>query len=60
MSIRTFETEEEFDEHCEMIEEINFKHLYMKEDLERLKTKLEYAEKELYDFEQENKEYLIK
>ena len=59
MTIIEFETEEEMERHSEYIEELNYKHNQIKDEILSLQTELERKEDELYDFQQENKEYLI-
>lgn len=59
MGITNFETQEDLDNEFERIEDLNFQHLSLKENVVEKESSLEYAEKELRDFEEENKEYLV-
>jgi len=43
----------------EEIEDLNFKHLELKENIEQLEKDLEYAQKELNDFVGDHKSILI-
>jgi len=59
MGITEFVTEEEMDDHFEEIEDINFRYLGLKEEVEEKRKELEDAEKELSDFEEDHKGQLL-
>ena len=59
MATREYETEDGIDEEFERIENLNFQYLSLKEEVEEKKKDLEYAEKELSIFIEDNKEYLL-
>lgn len=59
MAIYEFDTEEEFEEAGERIEELNFQHLHLKEEVEEAEKNLEYAQEELERFEEDNREFLV-
>ena len=59
MGIKQFATEEEMDEEFERIEELNFELLSLREAVTEAENDLEYAKKELANFEEDNKEYLL-
>jgi hypothetical protein len=51
MAIQEFETGQELDDAAERVEELAFQHLHLKEEVEDKRKDLEYAKKELLDFE---------
>jgi len=53
MGERVFDTEEEMDRAFERLEELSFKHMYLKEEVEEKRKELEEAEQELKDFEED-------
>ena len=59
MPVYEFNSQEEMDEHAELVEEINFKHLELKEVVNDAKKDLSWAEENLLNFENDNKEYLV-
>jgi hypothetical protein len=59
MSVTYFETEEEFDDAFVDFEELQFEHLNLKQEVEDKRRELEYAEKALADFEEDNEGNLL-
>lgn len=59
MAIKHFDTQEELDDEFERIEELNMELVYLRDEVEEAKRNLEYAEKALQDFEEDNREYLF-
>lgn len=59
MTVLEYETEEELDDTFDQIEAINMRYLDLKEAVEQARKDLLFAEEELLDFEEDNKEYLL-
>lgn len=59
MSIVEFDNEEEMDAEFERIASLNFEYLELKEEVKDKRKDLEYAEDELKQFEEENKQELL-
>ena len=59
MTIFDCATEEELEDMAEQIEEINFKHLELMDEVKERREELEMAEKELLEFQEDNKEFLL-
>lgn len=51
MTIKNFETEQELEEDFEHIEEVHMHHAYLKDEIEEAKRELEYAERQLANYE---------
>lgn len=51
MTIHEFKTQAELDAEAERYEELAFEHLYLKEAVEDAREELEWAERELEEFE---------
>lgn len=59
MTVTEYDNEEEFDDAFERLEELQFEHLHLKEAVEEAEKGLKYAEEELRNFEEDNKESLL-
>lgn len=57
MGVYEFDSQEELDEEFERIEMLNYEYLNLKETVEEKRQELEWAEKDLRDFEEDNKEF---
>ena len=58
MAVFEFESEKEFDEATENVEEINFTHLEMQREIEDARKHVDYLEEMLQQFEEYYSEYL--
>lgn len=56
MAIHEYDTQEELDEAFERLEELQFERLSLREEVEEKHKELEWAEEELRNFEEDNKD----
>ena len=59
MAVIYYDNEDDFDDAFERMEELNYQYLSLKENVEEIEKDLQYAKKELNNFIEDNKDYLI-